>query len=51
MLLKNMPRSNMKEVFAITEKRKVGQTARKHILFGIENDNLERATRFTDARL
>jgi hypothetical protein len=41
----------MKEVFAITEKRKEGQEKPKHVLFGVNKNDLRNATRFTDARL
>ena len=40
----------MKEVFAITEKRRMVQTKPRHVLLGINKDNLNRATMFTEAR-
>lgn len=41
----------MKEVYAITEKRREGQTKPRHVLFGVNKDDLSHATRFTEARL
>jgi hypothetical protein len=40
----------MKKVFAITEKRKEGQTGPLHTLFGIDKNDLERAKMLTEAR-
>ena len=40
----------MKEVFAITENHKEGQEKSKHILFGIDKNNLDRAKIYTEAR-
>ena len=40
----------MKEVFAITEKSKEGRTRPKHVLFGINKNDLSHATMFTEAR-
>ena len=40
----------MKEVFAITERLREGQEKGKHILFGIDKNDLDRAKMFTEAR-
>lgn len=42
---------NMKEVFAITEKRQEGRTRPSHVLFGINESDLSSATHNTEARL
>ena len=40
----------MKEVFALSEKRKEGETKPRHILFGITERDLNSAKMFTEAR-
>jgi hypothetical protein len=42
--------NNMKEIFAITERRKEGQERSKHVLFGINERDLNSAKMFTEAR-
>jgi hypothetical protein len=42
--------AEMKSVYAITEKSKEGRTRPKHVLFGIDKNDLDSAKMFTEAR-
>jgi len=42
--------NKMKAVYAITEKRQEGQKEPKHVLFGIDKNNLDYAKLSTEAR-